>query len=166
MRGPGMRLDYDMRRTWRCPACGSERKAGGRVTSLPCRCSGDEVWMKLIEVRRWRPPDPKPIDPYVDFEFSEEEAAPEPKPAPIVTPPEEPQDNVVAPSPASESPAESEAVEPSPAVETNETPPEQSPVSTSGETAQEPDSGKRNRKKRRGRSRRGRSKGRGDSSQT
>jgi hypothetical protein len=36
MRGPGYRLDLDVRRTWTCPQCGAVRKAMGEVTSLEC----------------------------------------------------------------------------------------------------------------------------------
>jgi hypothetical protein len=36
MRGPGFRLDLDVRRTWTCPQCGAVRKAMGEVTTLEC----------------------------------------------------------------------------------------------------------------------------------
>jgi hypothetical protein len=52
MKGPGMRIDLDVRRVWECPACGRRRRAEGSVTALKCVCQPDGVQMKLIEGRR------------------------------------------------------------------------------------------------------------------
>lgn len=60
MKGPGIRIDLDVRRLWRCPRCGDERKATGTLTARVCpraECAG--VWMKLIEPLR------KPVLRYV-----------------------------------------------------------------------------------------------------
>jgi len=60
MKGPGIRIDLDVRRLWRCPRCGDERKATGTVTARVCsraECAG--VWMRLVEPLR------KPVLRYV-----------------------------------------------------------------------------------------------------
>lgn len=159
MRGPGMRIDFDMRRIWRCPACGSERRAEGKITSLRCNCSSGPTMMKLIEPQRWRPPEQRPADPYMEFEV--EEAAPEPPPK------EDPGRKEISEEPTSpaelsgEATAETAVADAATAQATpTEAPSEDAEHSQSGGTPQ-PDRGKPNRKKRRGRSRRGRGRGRG-----
>ena len=52
MKGPGMRIDLDVRRVWECPQCGRRRKAEGSITSLTCICQPEGVRMKLVEGRR------------------------------------------------------------------------------------------------------------------
>lgn len=47
MRGPGYKLTGDVRRQWRCPLCGSERKLQGDITSLMCGCR-DGAWMQIV----------------------------------------------------------------------------------------------------------------------
>lgn len=47
MRGPGLKLDLDVRRVWTCPACGKQRHLPGDVTSPLCPCRGDGVAMQL-----------------------------------------------------------------------------------------------------------------------
>lgn len=54
MKGPGVRLDLDVRRIWKCPQCGLLRKTAGSVSATICRCQPDGVWMSLVE-----PPRPK-----------------------------------------------------------------------------------------------------------
>lgn len=49
MRGPGMRLELDMRRTWTCPACGNAQKLGWQATSLRCPCQPGGVPMRLTQ---------------------------------------------------------------------------------------------------------------------
>jgi hypothetical protein len=66
-----MRLDLDVRRRWRCPACGAERKTAGDVTSVACQCSAEAPLMHFVEVSRLRRPEPKPYDPYVDADFED-----------------------------------------------------------------------------------------------
>lgn len=50
MRGPGYKITGDVRRTWRCSLCGSERKRTGEVTSMQCTCN-DQPWMQLVTER-------------------------------------------------------------------------------------------------------------------
>ena len=50
MKGPGFRLDLDVRRRWECPACGRDIRLPGNVTQADCPCRGDEpVAMRLVE---------------------------------------------------------------------------------------------------------------------
>jgi hypothetical protein len=66
IKGPGLRLDLDVRRVWQCPQCGRERKAGGEVTALRCRCTADGVLMRLVhEPRSGRGNRPHPPDVHV-----------------------------------------------------------------------------------------------------
>ncbi len=52
MKGPGFRLDLDVRRVWECPACGRRLKRLGNVAQLDCHCRpGNPVAMRLIEPR-------------------------------------------------------------------------------------------------------------------
>jgi hypothetical protein len=50
MKGPGFRVDLDVRRLWECPACGRRLKMPGDVTNMSCDCRGpgSEI-MRLIE---------------------------------------------------------------------------------------------------------------------
>lgn len=47
MRGPGMKLNFDTRRTWACPTCGSQRRLPGEITSVWCNCREGSVLMTL-----------------------------------------------------------------------------------------------------------------------
>lgn len=74
MKGPGLRIENDVRRTWRCPSCGRESRAGGDVVSLRCPCTHEGVPMRLLEGRRQvrqfpRPPAP-PAERTADEELS------------------------------------------------------------------------------------------------
>jgi hypothetical protein len=55
MRGPGFRNDLDVRRLWRCPSCGTERKIAGDVTTVACHCGSRPTLMELIEPQRRSP---------------------------------------------------------------------------------------------------------------
>jgi hypothetical protein len=55
MRGPGYRNDLDVRRLWRCPSCGAERKLAGDVTTVACACGSRPTLMELIETQRRTP---------------------------------------------------------------------------------------------------------------
>ena len=55
MRGPGMRHKLDVRRLWRCPRCGAERRLPADVTTVHCVC-GEAPFMQIVEpTRRVRP---------------------------------------------------------------------------------------------------------------
>lgn len=47
MRGPGLRLDLDVRRLWTCPACQRQRRLLGDVPSPLCPCQDGGVIMQL-----------------------------------------------------------------------------------------------------------------------
>jgi hypothetical protein len=50
MKGPGFRLDLDVRRLWECPSCGRRMKFGGSVTQVDCDCRSDKpLAMRLVE---------------------------------------------------------------------------------------------------------------------
>ncbi len=55
MKGPGMRLELDVRRIWRCPACGREARSEGGVVAKVCGCTKDGVAMRLVERPRPKP---------------------------------------------------------------------------------------------------------------
>ena len=45
IKGPGIRLDLDVRRVWRCPSCQRVLKTAGHITSRTCPIDG--AWMQL-----------------------------------------------------------------------------------------------------------------------
>lgn len=50
MKGPGFRLDLDVRRMWECPVCGRRLKFTGSVAQVACDCRVDTPpIMRLIE---------------------------------------------------------------------------------------------------------------------
>ena len=79
MRGPGHKLALDVRRLWRCPKCGYERKCNGRLTTVRCRCQ-DGPFMQLIAEPRFQRATNRPIDLYIDAD--ELLGPPEESPAP------------------------------------------------------------------------------------
>ena len=52
MKGPGIRLDLEVRRQWVCPECGKRRLESGTTVATRCRCTRDGKNMKLIEPQR------------------------------------------------------------------------------------------------------------------
>ncbi len=48
MKGPGYKTSLDIRRTWKCPACGVERKQLGDVTTMTCTCREGGTFMAII----------------------------------------------------------------------------------------------------------------------
>jgi hypothetical protein len=58
MKGPGFRLDLDVRRLWECPACGTRLKMPASVVQLDCDCRGESSpAMRLVEgLRRTESP--------------------------------------------------------------------------------------------------------------
>lgn len=79
MKGPGYRRDLDVRRVWRCPQCGSERRVAGEVVSVLCPDCSSNTWMR-IAVERTAGSQPlgmmaAPEIPVADFQLTEEELA-------------------------------------------------------------------------------------------
>ena len=48
MKGPGHKQKLDVRRTWKCPACGKERKLPGDMTTLLCECREGGTFMAIV----------------------------------------------------------------------------------------------------------------------
>ena len=70
MKGPGLRVRFDVRRLWRCPQCGRTSLETGDVVSVPCLCADPQVWMQLV-------PQPKPERPQFARIVIPEDAPPE-----------------------------------------------------------------------------------------
>jgi hypothetical protein len=47
MRGPGLKLDLDVRRLWTCPVCHQQRRLPGDIASPLCPCRDGGVIMQL-----------------------------------------------------------------------------------------------------------------------
>ena len=52
MKGPGIRIDLDVRRIWTCPRCSRVTKYLGDVVALRCGCSAEPNWMQLTDLPR------------------------------------------------------------------------------------------------------------------
>lgn len=52
MKGPGLRIDIDVRRGWRCPVCGQSQRLTMDIIAPRCLCVRDGVPMKLVEGQR------------------------------------------------------------------------------------------------------------------
>ena len=52
IKGPGLRIDLEVRRLWECPRCGRRARDTGDVVSKRCGCTPDGEWMRLVERRR------------------------------------------------------------------------------------------------------------------
>lgn len=48
MKGPGLRNDLDIRRSWQCPQCGRLAKQLGDVVAMVCSCVDPPVQMKIL----------------------------------------------------------------------------------------------------------------------
>ena len=70
MKGPGLKLDLDVRRLWKCPQTGETIRLSGDVVSKSIQVEGKEVFMKLMEEQRSLHRDPYHFD---YFELAEEE---------------------------------------------------------------------------------------------
>lgn len=68
MRGPMVRLNLDVRRLWRCPQCGYERRLPADQTAVHCHCSDSKPFMQLVEERRAARPVPEILPPYFEYE--------------------------------------------------------------------------------------------------
>lgn len=71
MKGPGMRLDLDVRRVWQCPACGREIRSDVRAVSKLCTCTREGIAMRLVELPRHRPTVRIPVPPAPDPDIPE-----------------------------------------------------------------------------------------------
>lgn len=83
MRGLNFRQKSDIRRHWRCPECGVERKAPASVTVLRCGCAKSQPFMKLVEPQRVVRPALQTVNKYVTDEDLDALYGPElPEPLP------------------------------------------------------------------------------------
>lgn len=55
MKGPGLRIDIDVRRAWLCPTCGKGQRLAMDIAAPRCPCVRDGVPMKLAEGLRSGP---------------------------------------------------------------------------------------------------------------
>ena len=87
MRGPNYKRTGDVRRTWRCPKCGTERKFSGEVTTIQCKCQAAE-WMQIVTERTNAPrPIQRPSDVErhpIDFGIEPNPVAPQKPEATII----------------------------------------------------------------------------------
>ena len=72
MRGPLVRIKYDIRRHWKCPKCGYERRAHATKTAIRCHCEKDGPFMKLVESQRQIRPPTEELDNYIEYEEADE----------------------------------------------------------------------------------------------
>ncbi|QDT81027.1 hypothetical protein Mal35_45040 [Gimesia maris] len=128
MKGPGLKLDLDVRRLWKCPQTGQTIRLSGNVVAKSVEVDGKTVFMQLVEEQRSRYRDPfhfEYYEPSAHDQSSSERAAAaarsieEPDTAPVETPVDQPVDNVAEHSiteVASTTPTEEpEAAPPTPA---------------------------------------------------
>ncbi|QDU38150.1 hypothetical protein Mal4_24730 [Maioricimonas rarisocia] len=171
MKGPGLRLDLEVRRLWRCPTCGVERRVPARQVTVTCGCTDSGTFMQLIEPKRAVRAEPPPLDPFLDIELEPSErrqrppevetvsetveAPPEPAikvPGELVTPPPEAASTEVA------KPKETSPSEPRKSEETRNSgspPTEDSPEKKKSRGRRRGRGGRGNRRRRGGRGRGG-----------
>ena len=91
MKGPGHKQKLDVRRTWKCPACGTERKLQGDVTTLRCDCRDGGTFMAIVTEKIVAPRPYQPLNEH-DVRSSEFgiEDMPVLMPHPSSLPPERP----------------------------------------------------------------------------
>lgn len=82
MRGPAYKITGDVRRTWRCPRCGRERKLSGDVTTVECECGSGT----LMTIVREKINAPRPIQRPSDIERRPIDFGIEPPPPQITKP--------------------------------------------------------------------------------
>lgn len=56
MKGPGLRNDLEIRRTWKCPLCGRIAKYLGHIVAATCNCTNQTIQMQLQPDVRKAPP--------------------------------------------------------------------------------------------------------------
>ncbi|MCA9044625.1 MAG: hypothetical protein KDA69_09920 [Planctomycetaceae bacterium] len=76
MRGPGLRVLCDVRRTWKCPQCGYVRRVSAEEASVRCHCKGGETLMVLQEEQRRHRPVVSPLDLFWEIAPGEIELPP------------------------------------------------------------------------------------------
>ncbi|WP_417381366.1 hypothetical protein [Gimesia sp.] len=132
MKGPGLKLDLDVRRHWKCPQTGQTIRLSGDVTAKSVEVGGKTVFMQLVEEKRSQYRDPFHFEyyqpPAQDQSSSERAAAAarsldEPETAPVDTPVDNVSDHSInevtsttpaeAPQAAPPPPSESEPPKPS-----------------------------------------------------
>ncbi|MFN0052225.1 MAG: hypothetical protein ACKV0T_08535 [Planctomycetales bacterium] len=116
MKGPGVRIDLDVRRVWLCPRCGKRSRTVGGVTSQRCGCVDGGAWMTLEPPQKREPYRPPPRDP-----AEPEEVDPDDDP---ITPPDTSESAEIARA-SETAPGDAEPTTPTPsqAGTTDETPP-------------------------------------------
>ncbi|MBN73275.1 MAG: hypothetical protein CME32_28805 [Gimesia sp.] len=62
MKGPGIKLDLDVRRLWKCPKTGQTIRLSGDVVAKSTQVNGETVFMQLIEEQRKLHEDPYHFD--------------------------------------------------------------------------------------------------------
>jgi len=113
VKGPGLRIDLDVRRVWRCPKCGRTVRTPAHVVSQRCGCSEQGQWMRLeppVKREPFRAPPREPIpddDEVAEIELPKTTAAAEAGPAPAVA-----GQQVVEPLPADQQPIAAQTVQP------------------------------------------------------
>lgn len=96
MKGPGFRLDLDIRRKWICPKCGDIRRSRGFVTAQSCGCEDGGVWMTLHELPKiHRVSLPRPSTP-IKFDDDPLDEVPAIEAPAIADPAKEEQDDFAA----------------------------------------------------------------------
>lgn len=111
MKGPGLKLDLDVRRLWKCPKTGQAIRLSGNVVSKSTEVNGETVFMQLIEEQRKLHEDPYHFDFTETAESdqsSSERAAAAARSLEAEEPGETPAAEPVEPEPVAEN-AESEA---------------------------------------------------------
>jgi len=61
IKGPGLRIVYDVRRFWKCPECGRTERSPVDTVARKCSCRSEGIWMTLIEPAPAPPPFEVPV---------------------------------------------------------------------------------------------------------
>jgi hypothetical protein len=85
LRGPGLRNDLEIRRTFKCPNCGRTVLKLGDVVSQTCPCTDPPTWMQI------QPPAPKTVFKFdkIEIPLTEEDLVIRERPRRIPEPPPE-----------------------------------------------------------------------------
>jgi len=74
MKGPGLKLDLDVRRLWKCPSTGETIRLSGDVTSKTMQVDGETVFMQLVEEKRKLHQDPYHFD-FTEADISDQSSS-------------------------------------------------------------------------------------------